>query len=109
LGYLKVLFYPISFELSGNQKMKLKTKTAARVLLLLFSLSVSFGQITDAEKKLRAVNADTIMGWKKGGVLGINLAQTSLTNWAAGGQNSFAINRIFSAFANYKQGKSAMG
>jgi Protein of unknown function (DUF3078) len=87
--------------------MKMKTKTSALVLLLLFSLSVSFGQITDAEKKLRAVNADTLMGWKKGGVFGINLAQTSLTNWAAGGQNSFAINGIFSAFANYKQGKSA--
>lgn len=35
-----------------------------------------------------------------------NLAQTSLTNWAAGGQNSVAINCIFSVFANMKQGKS---
>ena len=47
------------------------------------------------------------MGWKKGGLVALNIAQTSLTNWAAGGQNSAAFNGIFSAFANYKQGKSA--
>ncbi len=48
-----------------------------------------------------------LMGWKRGGVFAINLAQTSLTNWAAGGQNSFSVNGIFSAFANFKKGKSA--
>ena len=47
------------------------------------------------------------MGWKKGGIFAINLSQTSLTNWAAGGQNSVSVNGILSAFANYKQGKSA--
>lgn len=55
---------------------------------------------------MRTVTADTTQGWKKGGVLAINLAQTSLTNWAAGGQNSIAVNGILSAFANYKRGKS---
>lgn len=45
------------------------------------------------------------MGWKTGGVLSLNLAQTSLTNWAAGGQNSVAANGIFSLFANRKQDK----
>ena len=67
----------------------------------------TYGQITDAEKKVRAVNTDTVMGWKKGGVFAVNLAQTSLTNWVAGGQNSLAVNGIFSLFANYKQGKSS--
>ena len=46
------------------------------------------------------------MGWKKGGVFTATLAQTSLTNWVAGGQNSLAVNGLFSGFANYKQGKS---
>jgi hypothetical protein len=63
-------------------------------------------QVTESEKKLRTVTADTIQGWKRGGVIGLNLAQTSLTNWAAGGQNSLAINGIASLFANYKKGKS---
>jgi len=78
-------------------------------VMLVFSIitTASLAQITDAEKRLRAVNADTIMGWKRGGLIALNLAQTSLTNWAAGGQNSAAVNGIFSAFANYKQGKSA--
>ncbi len=69
--------------------------------------AASMAQVTEAENKLKTVNTDTIMGWKKGGLFAINLSQTSLTNWAAGGQNSAAVNGILSAFANYKQGKSA--
>ena len=64
------------------------------------------GQVTEAEKALRAQNADTIQGWKTGGVFGLTMAQTSLTNWAAGGQNSLALNGLFSSFANYKKGNS---
>jgi hypothetical protein len=67
----------------------------------------SFAQVTEAEKNLRTQSKDTLMGWKTGGVININLAQTSLTNWAAGGQNSLSINSLFSGFANYKAGKSA--
>ncbi len=85
----------------------MKLKFLSVILLFSIFASASLAQITDAEKKLRAVNADTTMGWKKGGLFAINLSQTSLTNWAAGGQNSAAVNGIFSAFANYKQGKSA--
>ena len=65
-----------------------------------------YSQVLDAEKKLREQKADTTLGWKKGGVLAINIAQTSLTNWAAGGQNSFATNGLLSLFANYKSEKS---
>lgn len=78
-------------------------------LLFLFVVSaqLSFGQITDEEARLRKKNTDTIQGWKQGGVISINLAQTSLTNWAAGGQNSFAVNGLLSLFANYKDAKTA--
>jgi hypothetical protein len=85
----------------------MKIKLYSLFSFFAFFYSAAFGQITDAEKRLKTVNADTIMGWKKGGVFALNLAQTSLSNWAAGGQNSFAVNGIFSAFANYKQGISA--
>jgi len=85
----------------------MKVKLYLIILISTLFFSVSFAQVTDAEKKLKAVNADTVMGWKKGGLFALSLAQTSLTNWAAGGQNSAAVNGIFSAFANYKQGKSA--
>lgn len=78
-------------------------------LALLFTIiaTSSYGQVTEAEKTLKAQSADTTKGWRKGGVIGLNLSQTSLTNWAAGGQNSFAYNGVFSVFANYKKGKTA--
>ncbi|MBN1415696.1 MAG: DUF3078 domain-containing protein [Bacteroidales bacterium] len=63
-------------------------------------------QLTEAEEKLRTQSADSIEGWKKGGTFFLNFAQTSLTNWAAGGNNSVAINGLASLFGNYKKGKS---
>ena len=76
-------------------------------LSLFCLLSVLSGQVTSLEKGLRTVNADTTLGWKKGGIFAVNLSQTSLKNWAAGGQNSVAVNGIFSLFANLKQEKDA--
>ena len=83
-----------------------------KVKLFLIILSVitychSTGQVIEAEKTLKAQPTDTIKGWKKGAVIGINFAQTSLNNWAAGGQNSIATNGILSLFAKYKKGKNA--
>ena len=75
------------------------------MLINVFSLT-AFSQVTDAEKTLRTQVADSAQGWKSGGVFSLNLAQTSLTNWAAGGQNSFAVNGILSTYANYKRGKT---
>lgn len=76
-------------------------------LLLAITYCYSNGQVVDAEKTLKAQSTDTTKGWTKGGVIGINLAQTSLTNWAAGGQNSVAANGFLSLFAKYKKGKNA--
>jgi hypothetical protein len=75
-------------------------------LLIAFE-TVLFAQVTDAEAKLKTQPKDTLEGWKKGCVIGATMAQTSLTNWAAGGQNSFAVNGVFSTFFNYKKGKNA--
>jgi hypothetical protein len=84
----------------------MKIKCFAALLLISGLSGIISAQVTEGEKTLRTHIADTTMGWKKGGVIAINLAQTSLTNWAAGGQNSVAINGIFSAFANYRMNKS---
>jgi len=67
----------------------------------------SIGQVTETEKTLKTQSVDTTKGWKKGGLIGINFGQTSLTNWAAGGQNSVAANGILSLFASYKKDKNA--
>lgn len=85
-----------------NMKIRLLTL----LVLISFLSTVAFSQVTEAEKNLRTLSADTTQGWKKGGIVAVNLAQTSLTNWAAGGQNSVAVNGLFSAFANLKRGKS---
>lgn len=82
-------------------------KTAYRFIFLLL-LSLPFhtitAQVTDAEEDLLAQTADSTDGWKKGGVINLGFTQTSLINWAAGGQNSMAINGLLSVYAHYKKG-----
>lgn len=75
-------------------------------LTWLLSLSI-IAQTTEGEKKLREQAADSVKGWRLGAVTNINLSQTSLINWSAGGQNAIAINGVLSIFANYKKEKSA--
>lgn len=84
----------------------MKKQTLLLFAFLIMGFSMVSAQITDAEKQLRAQSKDTLDGWKTAGVLGFNFSQTSLTNWAAGGQNSFALNGYFSASANYKKDKN---
>ena len=55
------------------------------VILSLISISAA-AQVTEKEKDLRKVNADTVQGWKKGGIFTLAFSQVSLTNWAAGGK-----------------------
>jgi hypothetical protein len=64
-----------------------------------------FAQVTEKETDLRKINTDSTDGWKKGGLLTVTFSQVSLTNWAAGGENSFSGNSVINAFGNYKKGK----
>lgn len=48
---------------------------------------------------------DTV--WHTGGIFSLNLAQSSFTHWASGGQNSVALNGLVNLTANYKKDKSA--
>lgn len=73
---------------------------------LLLPFVIGMGQTTEAEKQLKTQAEDTIMGWKNGGTINLGTTQTSLTNWSAGGQSSFAVNGILSLFAHNKQEKS---
>ncbi len=85
-----------------------KIKAISILLYAIFIVSYpAFSQVTEAEGKLKTHVADSVSGWKTGGVVGFNLAQTALYNWAAGGEKSFAVNGIFSLFANYKKDKIA--
>ena len=79
-------------------------------LLALCSLVLiqhGFAQEDELKKnaeKVKPTSADTTQGWKTGGMGSLTFAQVSLTNWAAGGQNSSAFNSALNLFANYKKG-----
>jgi hypothetical protein len=76
-------------------------------LLLVFAFTIwsLYGQVTDGEKQIKTQTVDTLMGWKNGGIVNINTSQTSLTNWAAGGQSSVSISGLLSLYANNKREK----
>lgn len=69
------------------------------VLLLVFSfISNAYSQVKEAESILKTKPKVDTVGWKKGGLISINLAQTSLTNWSAGGENSVSVQGLMSLF-----------
>ena len=63
----------------------------------------------DAERTVKKDPADTSHSiWRTGGVFGLNIAQGSLSNWAAGGDNfSLSLNSIFNYYAFYKNGRKS--
>jgi len=79
-----------------------------KIFLLFLVIPISIAgraQVTDAEKSLKTAIAIEEDGWTIGLKGAINLSQVSLTNWAAGGQNSLAINGLLNSFAKYKKNK----
>jgi hypothetical protein len=76
------------------------------LMVMLLPFIWSNAQITDAEKNLKTQTVDSIEGWKSGGMINLNMSQTSLTNWAAGGQSSIAINGLLNLHDQYKKGNS---
>jgi len=65
------------------------------ILLLLFLLTCSFVKAQD--------EIDT--SWKRGVFINVNFSQVSLSNWAAGGENSISLAAITNLFLNYRTEK----
>ncbi len=76
------------------------------IIMMFIAASTGFAQVTETETEMRTSSADSLDGWKKGVTAFINVSQTSLTNWTAGGQNSLSINSLINVYANYTKGKS---
>jgi hypothetical protein len=53
---------------------------------------------------LKAAN-DTSAHWKRGGIITLSGQESSLTNWAAGGQNAISIGGLINIYANYHKRK----
>lgn len=75
-----------------------------RTILLLTLIVFITGNLT---VNASGENPDTIKYWKNSGIFSLNAAQSSFSNWSAGGQNSIALNGLVNLTANYKKNKSA--
>lgn len=71
-----------------------------RKTLITFLLSVMVATIATSQ------TADTTKLWTNGFKASLTFNQVSLTNWAAGGENSLGANSFLNLFANLKQGKT---
>jgi hypothetical protein len=63
----------------------------------------------DTDRKIAKDPNDTVpKAWRTGGLYSLNLAQGSLSNWAAGGEDfSLALNSLVSLYGFYKKGKQS--
>jgi len=84
----------------------MRTRLFVLILSCMFSIH-AWSQTTEAEKVIRSVSNDSVMGWKTGGLIGLSISQASFTNWAAGGQNTIALGGIVNLFAKYKSEHSS--
>jgi hypothetical protein len=88
----------------------------------IFLTSIAFAQSDTVKKviiKYEIIKKDTVKreptiteevpkkdsGWDIGGIINIAFSQVSLSNWAAGGQNSIGLVSLASVHANYKKKK----
>lgn len=60
----------------------------------------------DAERSIKKEADTSSKPWKRGALIGVNISQGSLSNWAAGGDDfSLSANSNINLFAFYKKGK----
>jgi hypothetical protein len=84
-------------------------KKSVAFVFLFLSVYLTYSQ--DTTKVLPKFDPDSMVVdtsyWHRGTTLAVNLSQTSLTNWNAGGQNAIAYNVLSTSFINYEKGKLA--
>jgi hypothetical protein len=68
-----------------------------RITLLLLAIIIT--------SLAKAQTIDTVRYWNYKGDFGLAISQASYTNWAAGGENTFASIAMVNLFADYKRGK----
>ncbi len=81
---------------------KMQLINIALLLFLLSSTSLSAQESTDSAKKAPE------KPWKITNAVSITFSQVSLSNWAAGGENSVSGNGTYAINANYNKGKNSL-
>lgn len=64
-------------------------------------ISAAQAQTTEAEDALKKAKTDSVARWEKGAMFNLGFSQVSLSNWAAGGNNSVSGNAILNLHANF--------
>jgi hypothetical protein len=86
-----------------NKSIPMKTlKIIIPGILSLLFVSSLWSQTADSVGQ-EVTARDT--AWKAGGLLTFTFSQSAFSNWAAGGENSYALNSRLNGFLNYKLGK----
>ena len=73
------------------------------ILGILLTASVT-GQVTDMDDQFGPGEEVIEEGWHFRGLFSLSFSQITLTNWAAGGENSIAGNGLVNMFADYRKG-----
>lgn len=104
-------FAPLKiFKAKQNCMRKFFPVLFTMLCLHLFAQDPSVKRLqSEASRNIKKDNADTVpIAWRKGGIYNINLAQGSLTNWAAGGDNfSLTLASYLGLYAFYKEGRKS--
>ena len=92
-----------------------KTTTNLVLVALLVITSITKIQAQDTKDdaaalkveadNLKTLNDTAAKHWKRGGIITLNGQESSLTNWAAGGQSAISVGGLVNIFANYHKGK----
>jgi hypothetical protein len=73
------------------------------IALIMLMPVVITGQITDFEDQLTEEREEIPEGWTTSGMFSLSFSQITLTNWAAGGENSISGNGLINYVADYRQ------
>ncbi len=77
--------------------------TRSAKYVFLFLLAFSF----EIEVLAQATSPPDTTYWTRGGTSSITFSSVSLSNWAAGGENSIALNSYLGLFANYNKDRNS--
>ncbi len=79
--------------------MKMKNKFGILIITAIFSILGNYAYAQDKEVQ------DTTLGWKLSGVTSLTFSQVHFENWSSGGENSYSLNGLLAASADYKTKK----
>ncbi len=90
--------------------MRYRAALCATAALLLNTFAAQ-AQVIEPPKDLlkpkEVIFADTVKPWRYGGFNNLNFSQTSLSNWAGGGENAISLNALASYYLRFRRGSTA--